>query len=370
MLPTNTDEFKQAIEEALTSRGNVNILIAGKTGVGKSTLINTVFEGQLAETGHGRPVTQETREISKEGIPVRILDTRGLEVKAHHEVLRDLENLVRARARESDPNKHLHLAWLCLSEDSRRVEDAEVDLLKMLHAAQIPVLVVITKARSDNGFREEVEKILPEAANVVRVRALQETLDEGTVLPPMGLKVLVDTSMEIVPEGQKNAVAAAQQVDLALRVSRAHKIVASAAVGAGAAALTPIPFADIAILLPIEISMLASISAVFGLKLDQAFMCTLVGSALTGMAGNVARRALVAGLVKLIPGVGSAAGGALQAVAATTFTTMFGEAYIATLSLILSKKSLSAISPAEIAAAFKEQLSSAKAKLTSTPAAA
>lgn len=364
MIPTNTDEFKKAVEEALTSRGHVNILIAGKTGVGKSTLINTVFEGQLAETGHGRPVTQETREISKEGIPVRILDTRGLEVKAHQEVIRELETLVRDRSRESDPNKHLHLAWLCISEDSRRVEEAEGELLRMLHSAKIPVLVVITKARADNGFRNEVERLLPEAVNVVRVRALEETFDEGTVLSPMGLKELVDISMEIVPEGQKNAFAAAQQVDLALRARRAHKIVATAAVAAGAAAFTPIPFADIAILLPVEISMLASISAVYGLKLDQAFMVTLVGSALSGTAGNIARKALVGGLLKLLPGVGSAVGGVLQAAAASTFTTMFGEAYIAALSLIMAKNSSASVTPSDIAEAFKQQLTAAKNKLT------
>jgi len=48
----------------------VNILIAGRTGVGKSTLINAVFQGNFATTGQGRPVTQSTREIKKEGIPL------------------------------------------------------------------------------------------------------------------------------------------------------------------------------------------------------------------------------------------------------------------------------------------------------------
>ena len=56
--------IKQALEEALRERGHVNILIAGRTGVGKSTLINAVFQGNLATTGQGKPVTQETREIT------------------------------------------------------------------------------------------------------------------------------------------------------------------------------------------------------------------------------------------------------------------------------------------------------------------
>lgn len=35
----------EKLDEALRERGRVNILIAGKTGVGKSTLINAVFKG-------------------------------------------------------------------------------------------------------------------------------------------------------------------------------------------------------------------------------------------------------------------------------------------------------------------------------------
>ena len=71
---TEFAEFLQrAVEEALKNRGNVNILIAGKTGVGKSTLINSIFQGNLAKVGNGRPVTTNTIEIKKEGIPLQLL---------------------------------------------------------------------------------------------------------------------------------------------------------------------------------------------------------------------------------------------------------------------------------------------------------
>ena len=73
---------KKALDESIRERGQVNILIAGRTGVGKSTLINAVFQGKLAQTGQGRPVTTTKREISKEGIPLAIWDTRGLEMAA------------------------------------------------------------------------------------------------------------------------------------------------------------------------------------------------------------------------------------------------------------------------------------------------
>ena len=84
----------KALEEALRDLGKVNVLIAGRTGVGKSTLINSVFQGRPAATGQGEPVTQTTRLISKEGIPLAIWDTRGLEMSDFQETLGDLKRLI------------------------------------------------------------------------------------------------------------------------------------------------------------------------------------------------------------------------------------------------------------------------------------
>ena len=60
---------KRSLEEAMRERGQANILIAGRTGVGKSTLINAVFQGNMAETGQGRPVTRCTRRSPRRGYP-------------------------------------------------------------------------------------------------------------------------------------------------------------------------------------------------------------------------------------------------------------------------------------------------------------
>lgn len=57
----------------------LNIIVAGKTGVGKSTLINSVFKEKMAETGMVKPITTHMRKISKKGIPLQIYDTKGFE---------------------------------------------------------------------------------------------------------------------------------------------------------------------------------------------------------------------------------------------------------------------------------------------------
>ena len=66
-----------AINEKLA---RLNILVAGKSGVGKSTLINSVFGKEVAKTGDGEPVTSRICKNEKEGFPLTIYDTPGMEL--------------------------------------------------------------------------------------------------------------------------------------------------------------------------------------------------------------------------------------------------------------------------------------------------
>jgi len=348
--------ISRAVEEATRKVGRFNILIAGRTGVGKSTLINEVFQGRLAATGQGRPVTKETREYTKKGVPLAIYDTRGFELQEYQEIIDELEKFVGNRNGETDPYRHIHVAWICVSEDGRRVEEAEIELHRRL-AEFMPVLGVITKARSDLGFRAEVQRLLTEARNVVRVRALCERFDDSDmILPPQGLKDLIDATEGIVPEAVQEALAAAQKVSIELKKRKAHGVVVAAAASAAATGAIPIPFADAAVLVPIQVSMLASISASFGVELSKAFLGTLV-AAMAGAGGaTLMGRAIVSNLLKFIPGVGSVAGGAIAAGAAGVLTTTLGELYIAVLSKLSDDAGGAELSPDEIAHEFKRRL--------------
>ena len=98
-------------------RGHANVLIAGRTGVGKSTLINGVFHGDFATTGQGRPVTTETREYTKLGVPLSLFDSRGLELAEFDKILAELRSFVSERRQQKDVSEHIHVAWVCIAED-------------------------------------------------------------------------------------------------------------------------------------------------------------------------------------------------------------------------------------------------------------
>lgn len=202
------DAIADAISTATRGAGRVNILVAGKTGVGKSTLINAVFRGELARTGAGKPVTSTTQEFTRPGHPLTIIDTRGLEVADYEASRRELDALIRERGAAADQERHIHIAWLCIQDSSHRVEDAEIALCNMLADAGIPVITVLTKARKNSPFADTARELLPRARQAVPVRALPERIDElDADLPPMGLDELIAATAQAIPEAQQRAYA-------------------------------------------------------------------------------------------------------------------------------------------------------------------
>ncbi|MEN9797834.1 MAG: hypothetical protein RL653_1530 [Pseudomonadota bacterium] len=350
-----TSAMKESLQKAFDDIKRVNVIVAGRSGAGKSTLLNAVFEGNLAATGQGRPVTQKTTEYTREGVPLAILDTRGLEMDQYQETVSSLEKLIAERRSSNDVDKQPHVAWVCIPEDSRRVEDGERKIVEMFARYDVPVVAVITKARNDQGFSAEVHNLLPTARNVSRVRALSEVDEEGNTLKQKGLPELIELTANLVPEAQRTAFAAVQKVNLELKKARAQKYVTAAAVSAAGVAAAPVPFADAALIIPIQVSMIAGISVAFGLPADRAFLSTIVSSSLTALGGTVIGRAIVSGLLKLIPGA-NLAGSAISAATAATLTTTFGTLYISVLSALYERNNGAPLEPGQVASELKSAI--------------
>lgn len=122
-----------------------------------------------------------------------------------------------------------------------------------------------------------------------------------------------------------------------------------------AAGASPIPFSDAVILVPIQIGMLAGISSVFGLEVSTAFLSTLVAAAAGATGATFVGRTLVANLLKLIPGGGTLAGGAISAATAAILTTTLGELYISTLAALFTESGGEAPDSDAVANEFKRR---------------
>ena len=349
--------FEKEFNNAAESMGHVNILIAGKTGVGKSTLINAVFQDDFAETGEGRPVTQHSKEYTKEGFPVSIIDTKGFELEDYNVILKELQDEIGKR-KTGEPSTHIHIAWYCVNNYSRRFEEAEAKFVQAL-SEEVPVIVVLTQ--SEHKYQDFYRKIVddaPSAKEFIHVLA-KDVEDEGVIVKKAyGVDNLVDTTIDLIPEALRAAFASAQKISFNQKTKAARKAITFACTGAAAVCASPIPFSDAALLAPVQITMLASISKIMGLDLSKAALSTLVASGAGVAAATYAGRTIVTGLLKLILGAGTLIGASVGAATATVLTKAMGEAYLAALSGIL--KNNSNPSADEIGEAFKEALRNKK----------
>ena len=331
------DDCINAVHERIRNLNTLNVVIVGKTGVGKSTLVNSVFRENLAETGIGKPVTQHMRKISKKGMPISIYDTKGFELgkNAQDEVKEELKNLIADGVKSHDVNKAIHCIWYCINAASNRIEQEEINWIKQLtqenRVYQVPIIIVLTQSFSKKHAREMKKAIEDEnldVVNVIPVLALDYEVDDDYVVKAYGLDTLISIMEEVLPEELEDTLSNVQKASLDLKIKKSQAAVATAAATAAGIGAAPIPFADAAVLIPTEITMIASITAFFGFELSKSVLTSLVSSVVGTAGATFLGRTVVSNLCKLIPGVGTVAGGTISGATASLMTTALGEAYI------------------------------------------
>src|SRR3982750_2882295 len=90
------ESFRNEFEKQASAMGRFNLAIFGKTGVGKSTLVNAVFGEEVARTGIGQPVTRGSHLYVDRIGHLGIVDTQGLEVgRDSKEILSELDKAMK-----------------------------------------------------------------------------------------------------------------------------------------------------------------------------------------------------------------------------------------------------------------------------------
>ena len=151
---------------------NLDIVVMGKTGVGKSTLINSILKEDVAPTGIGMPITRENKTYSKqitlnyEYLHLNLYDTVGLEIDngITNQTLRDTKRHIE-ESRKNASNSNMHVVFFCVNNESKRFEPFEIDLIRKLSIEyEIPFVIVITQCYSNEKgeLEQQIEKELPE----------------------------------------------------------------------------------------------------------------------------------------------------------------------------------------------------------------
>lgn len=332
-----------AISEKIKNLKHLNIIVAGKTGVGKSTLINAVFRDNLAETGMGKPVTDHMRKITKKGVPLSIYDTRGFELgkEVQAEVKKEVVDTISKGLAAHDVNEAIHCIWYCINTASNRIEPEEIEWLRELskdnQITQVPIIVVLTQSFSKKKAQEMRKILLDENLDIIQVvpvLAENYEIEDLGVAQAYGLDILIQVMEEALPDELMDTLHNVQIASLKAKKLRAQAAVATASVAAAGEGAAPIPFADCALLIPTQLGMIASITVIFGFDVNKSIITALLSSTIGAGGATLLGKTVVSNLLKLIPGAGTVAGGAISAGTAGVITAALGEAYIGVMELV------------------------------------
>ena len=135
----------------------LNLLILGKTGVGKSSLINALFGKEVAKAGPGKPISTHIKKYETEldGKKVNLYDSMGFEVNKE-ECITDINNALKEKGIDKDIKDWFHSITYCIQAGGDRIEPFDIKIIKQFIDQKYNVIIALTKADQIN---EEKEKI-------------------------------------------------------------------------------------------------------------------------------------------------------------------------------------------------------------------
>ena len=180
------------------NKESTNVLIIGKSGVGKSSLVNYLFGKELQPVGVGAPVTKmQIKEFTykyDKHFEMHIYDTWGLEPSTQKAELwkKKIFDEIARHDKESI-SEWFNTIIFCLNAKSSRIEDFELDIMEQLLREKNHLTIALTHCRSKEdpdgiilrkSIREELEKRgidSLEDRNFVFVSNVKKALLGGTV---------------------------------------------------------------------------------------------------------------------------------------------------------------------------------------------
>lgn len=311
------------------------LLIVGRRGSGKSSLINAIFGSSMAGVG---PVRAHTGKgtwytYSADQGDLRILDTRGFgegtrpDSAEHETAEREIAQAIAGEAPDA-------ILFLCKAKEIDARIDEDIRSLLEVHRTILakhhyhsPIVGLVTQVDELDPVRigppfdhpqkraniEEACRILglafaeagQKAERILPIATYLE-FEEGRVIDSRIWNVdrLLEYLVEVLPRNAQLIMARTTRVK-AVQKRLAREIVGVATSLCAGLAAVPIPLADTIPLTAIQVGMISGIGYLSGRDMSKQTAVEFISAMGLNVGAGLAFRELARGLIKLIPGAGS-----------------------------------------------------------------
>lgn len=292
-------------------------MLAGGTGVGKSSLINKIFGQDVAKEGIGKPVTSLIEKFESENLGVILYDSPGYEID---KVKQFEDEVIDIKKKEV-----VNLVWYCIQASGHRVIDFDIDTIRKFRENNLPVSIVLTKCdlvseETAKKFKETINKEIGE----IDIYEMSSTVEDEFYTKE--LQRLISDAIKKLPDILRDAFISAQKISLDEKWNRAHSVIVQHVAGAFAVGFVPVPFADAPILVANQMGMIARILYIYDLgRLENMLKGETVSIIIGQLMSNLGKT-LAVNILAFIPGIGPLIKGLISGGVATLLTSALGEA--------------------------------------------
>jgi GTP-binding protein EngB required for normal cell division/uncharacterized protein (DUF697 family) len=322
------EDIKEELEKLRNNIKVPNIAVIGRTGAGKSTLINKVFGADIAPAGTGYPISQAFVRYPSSGQEeslVVLYDSAGYEANKEEAFLKNAFDFIDDQKKKGIEHQ-IHLVWNLIHGGLKRIEHFDLGTIKKLELRNIPTVIVLSQADLMRPYEIAKLEELVKISDLKRNELIKIGADplHGE---PFGVEELVQRTADDLPELYSDAFAIAQIANIKVKRAKAWQVVATAAGANFAIGYVPIPGSTPVTLVSAQVILWSKIAILYGHT--QGGLIAAIGTFTSATLVSIVSTAVLDVLSFVLP-ASYAVTATLAGAGAATYTVVVGVACITT----------------------------------------